>query len=209
MNGKPLSGPAQDLYTKFMEGFREAMGHSIEEPWELSYTFINAIRRREMGPEDLRGDEVLNVLVMTADVNYIELKDDWDKLSIEERKAVIERIIVAAASLGLMSLLGSIANYPRPNEKEEILHVAANYYEGKISYNEMASEIENIIWPTQLIKTLYWKYIESYRKGMSLARYLPERAVKAIVDVYLVNLIRLQMLDNIYYLPSVYPRFLE
>jgi len=111
VNGKPLSKAADDLLRKVVQGFQESTEHSIVDPWDLSYAFIADIRRIEMSSEDLKGDEVLDVLAMASNVNYIELKEDWDKLSIEERKEVVHRIIEAMASLGLMSALGTIAIY--------------------------------------------------------------------------------------------------
>ena len=209
MNGKPLSKAADDLLRKVVQGFQESMEHSIVDPWDLSYAFIADIRRIEMSSEDLKGDEVLDVLARASNVNYIELKEDWDKLSIEERKDVIHRIVGAMASLGLMSAFGSIAIYAEPYKKEEILRIASKYYERKISYDEMVSEIEDVLWPTRREKIRYWRFIEDYRKAMSLARYLPEAVVRAIIDVYLISMIRFQMFDNIYYLPSVYPNLLS
>ena len=209
MNGKELSRTAEDFLNKVMQGFQENTGHSILDPWDLSYMFIIDIRRIEMSSEDLKGDEVLDVLEMASNVSYNELKDDWDKLSIEERKEVIHRIIEGMASIGLISAVGSIAIYAEPHKKEEILHVAAGYVEGKISYSEMVSGLEDVLWPTRRERIRYWKYIEGYEKAMSLAKFLPERLVKLIVDVYLVDMIRFQLFDNIIYLPSVYPRLLE
>ncbi len=209
MNGKPLSKAADDLLRKVVQGFQESMEHSIVDPWDLSYAFIADIRRIEMSSEDLKGDEVLDVLAMASNVNYIELKEDWDKLSIEERKEVVHRIIEAMASLGLMSALGTIAIYVEPYKKEEILRIASKYYKKKISYDEMVSEMEDVLWPTRREKIRYWKFIESFRKAMSLARYLPEAVVRAMIHVYLINMIRLQMFDNLWVIPSVYPRLLE
>jgi hypothetical protein len=206
---EPLSGPAKDLYMKVVDGFKVSMEYSTVNPWDLSYMFIIDIRRIEMSSEDLKGDEVLDVLARASNVNYIELKEDWDKLSIEERKDVIHRIVGAMASLGLMSAFGSIAIYAEPYKKEEILRTASKYYERKISYDEMVSEIEDVLWPTRREKIRYWRFIENYRKAMSLAVYLPEAVVRAIIDVYLISMIRFQMFDNIYYLPSVYPNLLS
>jgi len=206
---KPLTGPALDLFEKVVQGFQESMEHSIVDPWDLSYMFIIDIRRIEMSSEDLKGDEVLDVLARASNVNYIELKEDWDKLSIEERKDVIHRIVGAMASLGLMSAFGSIAIYAEPYKKEEILRTASKYYERKISYDEMVSEIEDVLWPTRREKIRYWRFIENYRKAMSLARYLPEAVVRAMIHVYLINMIRLQQFDSLWVFPSVYPNFLE
>jgi hypothetical protein len=194
---------------KVVDGFKVSMEYSTVNPWDLSYMFIIDIRRIEMSSEDLKGDEVLDVLARASNVNYIELKEDWDKLSIEERKDVIHRIVGAMASLGLMSAFGSIAIYAEPYKKEEILRIASKYYERKISYDEMVSEIEDVLWPTRREKIRYWRFIEDYRKAMSLAGYLPEAVVRAIIDVYLISMIRFQMFDNIYYLPSVYPNLLS
>jgi hypothetical protein len=194
---------------KVVDGFKVSMEYSAVNPWDLSYMFIIDIRRIEMSSEDLKGDEVLDVLARASNVNYIELKEDWDKLSIEERKDVIHRIVGAMASLGLMSAFGSIAIYAEPYKKEEILRIASKYYERKISYDEMVSEIEDVLWPTRREKIRYWRFIEDYRKAMTLAVYLPEAVVRAIIDVYLISMIRFQMFDNIYYLPSVYPNLLS
>jgi len=134
---------------------------------------------------------------------------DWYKLSIEERGMVVSRIATAMAVMGLTSLLGSMATYLDPREKEEIMRVATKYYEGKISYDEMVSEIENIIWPKEEEKNLDWNHVENYRKGMSLAEYLPKELVRKMVGVYLIKWIRLQQTDGLWVLPSVYPRFPE
>jgi hypothetical protein len=209
VNGKPLTGPALDLFEKVVVGYRDSMEYSGIPPWVLSHFFIEDIERAEKGPEDLRGDAVVNALVMAARVNYSELMKYWDRLSIEERKDIVDRIKSAMAFLGLTSLLGSMATYLDSHEKEEILHVAIKYYTGKISYNEMASEIENIVWPAKEEKNLDWYHVENYRKGMSLAKYLPEKIVREIVGVYLINWIRLQQFDNIWAVPSAYPNFLE
>jgi exonuclease VII small subunit len=209
VNGKPLTGPALDLFEKVVVGYRDYMESSTIPPWLLSHFFIEDIERAEKGPENLRGDAVVNVLVMAAHVNYSELMEDWNRLSIEERKDVVDKIKSAMAFLGLMSLLGSMATYLSPREKEEIMNVAMKYYKGKISYNEMVSEIENIIWPTEEEKNLDWYHVENYREGMALAKYLPQEIVRRAVGFYLVGWIRLQQFDGIWALPSVYPRFLE
>jgi hypothetical protein len=146
---------------------------------------------------------------MASHVDYSKLMTDWYKLSIEERGMVVSRIATAMAVMGLTSLLGSMATYLDPREKEEIMRVATKYYEGKISYDEMVSEIENIIWPKEEEKNLDWNHVENYRKGMSLAEYLPKELVRKMVGVYLIKWIRLQQTDGLWVLPSVYPRFPE
>jgi len=209
VNGKPLSKTADDLLRKVVQGFQGSIEHSILDPWDLSYMFIIDIRRIEMSSEDLKGDEVLDVLAMASNVSYNELKDDWDKLSIEERKEVVHRIIEAMASLGLISAVGSIAIYGEPSKKEEILRIASKYYMGKISYEEMVLDIEDVLWPSRRERIRYWKFIEEYEKAMSLAKYLPKEVVRAIINTYLISMIRLQQFDNLWVIPSVYPNLLE
>jgi hypothetical protein len=206
---KPLTGPALDLFEKVVLGYRDYMEYSGIPPWVLSHFFIEDLERTLKEPGSLKGDAVVNVLVMAAHVDYSELMNYWYRLSIEERGMVVSRIITAMATMGLMSLLGSIATYLGPREKEEVMRVAMKYYEGKISYNEMVSEIENIIWPKEEEKNLDWYHVENYRKGMSLAEYLPKELVRKMVGVYLIKWIRLQQTDGFWVLPSVYPNFLE
>jgi hypothetical protein len=209
MDRMPLMGPAKDFYIKVVSGYRDAMERSSILPWDLSSFFIEDLERTLKGPEGLKGDAVVNALVMAAQVDYSDLIEDWDKLSIEERGAVVSRIIEAMAVLGLASLFGSIAVYSNAHDKEKILHIAIRYYKGEISYNEMVSEIEDILWPTQEDKNLGWEYLKSYRKGMSLADALPQKIVRAIVDVYLIKIIELQQFDGTWAVPVFYPNFLE
>ena len=209
MDRMPLVGPARDLYINVMAGFRDRMERSDILPWDLANFFIEDMERALKEPEGLKGDEVINVLVMAAQVDFSELKKDWDKLSIKERGAVVSRIAEGMAALGLMELFGSIATDTSPHDKEEILHVALKYYKGKISYKDMVSEIEDIIWPSRRDKAIYWDDIESYRKGTSLAKYVPEKVVRAIVGVYLIKIIWLQQFDGMWVIPNTYPRFFE
>jgi len=206
---KPLTGPALDLFEKVIMGYRDYMEHSGIPPWVLSHFFIEDLKQTLEEPGSLKGDAVVNVLVMMSHVDYSELMTDWYKLSIEERGMVVSRIATAIAFMGLSSLLGSMATYLGPREKEEVMRVAMKYYEGKISYNEMVSEIENIIWPKEEEKNLDWYHVENYRKGMSLAEYLPKELVRKMVGVYLIKWIRLQQTDSLWVFPSVYPNFLE
>jgi exonuclease VII small subunit len=206
---KPLTGPALDLFEKVVLGLRDYMEYSSIPPWVLSHFFIEDLKQALEEPGSLKGDAVVNVLVMASHVDYSELMTDWYRLSIEERGMVVSRIVKAMAVMGLTSLLGSMATYLDPREKEEIMRVAMKYYEGKISYDEMVSEIENIIWPTEEEKNLDWNHVENYRKGMSLAKYLPKELVRKMVGVYLIKWIRLQQTDGLWVLPSVYPRFSE
>lgn len=209
MDIKPLTGPALSLFEKVVVGYRDYMEHSTVPPWLLSHFFIEDLEQTLKEPGSLKWDAVVNVLVMAAHVDYSELMKYWYRLSIEERGMVVSRIITAIAFLGLTSLLGSMAAYLSPHEKEEIMRVAMKFYEGKISYNEMVSEIEDIMWPTQEDKNLDWYYVENYRKGMSLAKYLPQKIVRKAVGIYLIRMIRFQMSDGFWVLPSVYPNFLE
>ena len=169
MKVKPLTGPALDLFEKVVTGYRDYMEHTDMPPLVLSHFFIDDIERALKEPGSLKWDAVVNALVMASHVDYSELMTDWYRLSIEERGMVVSRIVTAMAFMGLSSLLGSMATYLGPREKEEVMRVAMKYYEGKISYNEMVSEIENIIWPKEEEKNLDWYHVENYRKGMSLA----------------------------------------
>jgi len=209
MDRKPLIGPAKEFLKIVVTGFRDNMEHSTVLPWDLSWFFIEDIEKAEKSPEGLKGDAVINSLVMAAQVDYSELMDYWEKLNMEEREEVVHRIIEGIAAYGLISLLGSIATYAEPIYKEDILWVAIDYYKGRISYSEMVSAIENILWPTQEDKLKYWDYARNFKKVMSLAKYLPERVVKAIVDVYFIKLIKLQMFDGVWAIPTFYPQFLE
>jgi len=209
MDRMPLVGPARDLYINTMAGFRDHMERSDILPWDLANFFIEDMERALKEPEGLKGDEIINVLVMAAQVDFSELKKDWDKLSIKERGAVVSRIIEGMAAFGLVSLFGSIATNTSLHDKEKILHVALKYYKGKISYNDMVSEIEDIIWPSRRDKAVYWNYIESYKKGTALAEYLPKEIVRAIVGVYLIKIIWLQQFDGMWAVPNIYPRFFE
>jgi len=209
MDRMPLAGPARDFYIKVVSGYRDHMERSSVLPWDLSSFFIEDLERALKEPGSLEGDALVNVLVMAAQVDYDDLIEDWDKLSIEERGAVISRIVEAIAVLGLTSLLGSIAVYSNASDKEKILHAAIKYYNGEISYNEMVSEIEDILWPTREDKNLGWEYVKSYRKGMSLAEYLPKKIVKAIVDVYVIKIIELQQFDGTWAVPVFFPNFIE
>ena len=209
MKVKPLTGPALDLFEKVVMGYRDYMEYSGMPPWVLSHFFIEDLEQTLKEPGSLKGDAVVNVLVMASHVDYSKLMADWYWLSIEERGMVVSRIATAMAFMGLASLLGSMATYLGPREKEEVMRVAMKYYEGKISYNEMVSEIENIIWPKEEEKNLDWHHVENYRKGMSLAEYLPKELVRKMVGVYLIKWIRLQQTDSLWVFPSVYPNFLE
>jgi hypothetical protein len=209
MDRMPLAGPARDFYIKVIDGYRDAMERSDILPWDLSSFFIEDLERALESPEGLKGDAVVNALVMAAQVDYSDLIEDWDKLSIEERGVVVSRIIEAFAALGLMSLFGSIAVYSNTPDKEKFLHIAIKYYKGEISYKDMVSEIEDIIWPTQEDKNLSWRYLESYRKGVSLADALPKKIVKAIVGVYLIKILELQQFDGTWAVPVFFPNFLE
>ena len=209
MKLKPLTGPALDLFEKVVMGYRDYMEHSSIPPWVLSHFFIEDLKQTLEEPGSLKGDAVVNVLVMMSHVDYSKLMTDWYKLSIEERGMVVSRIATAIAFMGLSSLLGSMATYLGPREKEEVMRVAMKYYEGKISYNEMVSEIENIIWPKEEEKNLDWYHVENYRKGMSLAEYLPKELVRKMVGVFLIKWIRLQQTDSLWVFPSIYPNFLE
>jgi len=208
VNGKPLRGPALSLFEKVVVGYRDYMDRSTVPPWLLSHFFIEDLEQTLKEPGSLKGDAVVNALVMAAHVNYSELIRYWDMLSIEERGMVVSRIVTAMAFLGLTSLLGSMSAYLDPHEKEKIIHVAMKYYMGKIGYNEMVSEIENIIWPTEEDKNLDWYHVENYRKGMSLAKYLPEKIVRKAVGLYLIGLIRLQQFDGFWVVPGIYPDLL-
>ena len=209
MKVKPLTGPALDLFEKVIIGYRDYMERSGMPPWVLSHFFIDDIVRASKEPGGFKWDAVVNALVMASHVDYSELMTYWYRLSIEERGMVVSRIVTAMAFMGLSSLLGSMATYLGPREKEEVMRVAMKYYEGKISYNEMVSEIENIIWPTEEEKNLDWNHVENYRKGMSLAEYMPKELVRKTVGVYLITWIRLQQTDSLWVFPSVYPNFLE
>ena len=209
MDRMPLMGPARDFYLKVVNGYRDHMERSSVLPWDLASFFIEDIERTLKEPEGLKGDAIVNALVMAAQVDYSDLIEDWDKLTIEERGAIVARVIEAIAVLGLASLYGSIAVYSSAPDKEKILHIAIKYYTGKISYKDMVSEIEDILWPTQGDKNLGWRYVESYRKGMSLADYLPKKIVRAIVDVYIIKIIELQQFDGTWAVPVFYPNFLE
>jgi len=209
VNVKPLRGPALDLFEKVVVGYRDYMDYATIPPWLLSHFFIEDLERTLKEPGSLKGDAVVNVLVMAAHVDYSELMKYWYRLTIEERGMVVSRIVTAMAFLGLTSLLGSMAAYLSSREKEQIINVAMKYYEGKISYNEMVSEIENIIWPTEQDKNLDWYHVENYRKGMSLAKYLPQKIVRKVVGLYLIEMIRLQQFDGFWVVPSVYPDLLE
>jgi len=209
MDRMPLMGPARDFYLKVVNGYRDHMERSSVLPWDLASFFIEDIERTLKEPGSLKGDAIVNALVMAAQVDYSDLIEDWDKLTIEERGAIVARVIEAIAVLGLASLYGSIAVYSSASDKEKILHIAIKYYTGKISYKDMVSEIEDILWPTQGDKNLGWRYVESYRKGMSLADYLPKKIVRAIVDVYIIKIIELQQFDGTWAVPVFYPNFLE
>jgi len=209
MDRKQLSRTAKEFIAEVAYGFREVATHSLVPPWEVSYLFINDLRRIETSPEDFREDSVLFTLEMASDVDYRELKKYWDKLSIEERKEAIHKIIQAMAALGLMAAVGSIAINTRPSQKEEILRIASEYDKGEITYKEMVSDIEDVLWPTREERAKYWKDIEEYEKVMALADYLPAEAIKRIIRAYFIDMIRLQMFDTYFVVPSVYPNLLE
>jgi len=93
--------------------------------------------------------------------------------------------------------------------REEILRIASRYYKGEISYKELVSELERVLWPTREERLKYWKEIEEYEKAMALEEYLPEEVVKEIIKAYFLEMMRLQMYDTYLLIPSVYPNLLE
>jgi len=146
---------------------------------------------------------------VASGVSYSELKGYWDKLTIEEREIAIRTIIMAMASFGLISVVGAIAVNAEPHMREEILRIASRYYKGEISYEELVSELERVLWPTREERLKYWKEIEEYEKAMALEEYLPEEVVKEIIKAYFLEMMRLQMYDTYLLIPSVYPNLLE
>jgi len=209
MDRRPLSRTAKEFILKVAYGFKEVATHSFVEPWNVSYYFINDLKRFLANPEDLRGDRILFDLEVASGVSYNELKEYWDKLTIEEREIAIRTIIMSMASLGLISVVGAIAVNAEPSMREEILRIASRYYKGEISYEELVSELERVLWPTREERLKYWKEIEEYEKAMALEEYLPKEVVKEIIKAYFLEMMRLQMYDTYLLIPSVYPNFLE
>jgi len=209
MDRRHLSKAAKELILKVAYGFKEVASHSFVEPWNVSYYFINDLKRFLANPEDLRGDRILFDLEVASGVSYSELKGYWDKLTIEEREIAIRTIIMAMASFGLISVVGAIAVNAEPHMREEILRIASRYYKGEISYEELVSELERVLWPTREERLKYWKEIEEYEKAMALEEYLPEEVVKEIIKAYFLEMMRLQMYDTYLLIPSVYPNLLE
>jgi hypothetical protein len=209
MNRIHLSKAAKELILRVAYGFKEVASHSFVEPWNVSYYFINDLKRFLANPEDLKGDRILFDLEMASGVSYSELKGYWDKLTIEEREIAIRTIIMSMASFGLISVVGAIAVNAEPSMREEILRIASRYYKDEISYNELVSELERVLWPTREERLKYWKEIEEYEKAMALEEYLPKEVVKEIIKAYFIEMMRLQMYDTYLLIPSVYPNFLE
>jgi len=209
MDRRHLSKAAKEFILKVAYGFKEVASHSFVEPWNVSYYFINDLKRFLANPEDLRGDRILFDLEVASGVSYSELKGYWDKLTIEEREIAIRTIIMAMASFGLISVVGAIAVNAEPHMREEILRIASRYYKGEISYEELVSELERVLWPTREERLKYWKEIEEYEKAMALEEYLPEEVVKEIIKAYFLEMMRLQMYDTYLLIPSVYPNLLE
>jgi len=209
MDRRHLSKAAKELILKVAYGFKEVASHSFVEPWNVSYYFINDLKRFLANPEDLKGDRILFDLEMASGVSYSELKGYWDKLTIEEREIAIRTIIMSMASFGLISVVGAIAVNAEPHMREEILRIASRYYKGEISYEELVSELERVLWPTREERLKYWKEIEEYEKAMALEEYLPEEVVKEIIKAYFLEMMRLQMYDTYLLIPSVYPNLLE
>jgi len=209
MDRRHLSKAAKEFILKVAYGFKEVASHSFVEPWNVSYYFINDLKRFLANPEDLRGDRILFDLEVASGVSYNELKEYWDKLTIEEREIAIRTIIMSMASFGLISVVGAIAVNAEPSMREEILRIASRYYKDEISYNELVSELERVLWPTREERLKYWKEIEEYEKAMALEEYLPEEVVKEIIKAYFLEMMRLQMYDTYLLIPSVYPNLLE
>ena len=209
MDRRYLSREAKEFILKVAYGFKDVATHSFVEPWNVSYYFINDLKRFLANPEDLRGDRILFDLEVASGVSYSELKEYWDKLTIEEREIAIRTIIMAMASLGLISVVGAIAINAEPHMKEEILRIALRYYKDKISYNELVSELERVLWPTREERLKHWKEIQEYEKAMALEEYLPKEVVKEIIKAYFIEMLRLQMYDTYLLIPSVYPRLIE
>jgi hypothetical protein len=209
MNRIHLSKAAKELILRVAYGFKEVASHSFVEPWNVSYYFINDLKRFLANPEDLKGDRILFDLEMASGVSYSELKGYWDKLTIEEREIAIRTIIMSMASFGLISVVGAIAVNAEPSMREEILRIASRYYKDEISYNELVSELERVLWPTREERLKYWKEIEEYEKAMALEEYLPKEVVKEIIKAYFLEMMRLQMYDTYLLIPSVYPNLLE
>ena len=209
MDRRHLSREAKELILKVAYGFKDVASHSFMEPWNVSYLFINDLKRFLANPEDLKGDRILFDLEMASGVSYSELKEYWDKLSMEERKVAIHIIIMSMASFGLISVVGAIAINAEPSMREEILRIASRYYKDEISYNELVSELERVLWPTREERLRHWKEIEEYEKAMALEEYLPKEIVKIIIKTYFIEMMRLQMYDTYLLIPSVYPNLLE
>ena len=204
-----MSRTAKEFVAEVAYGFRAVATHAFVEPWEVSRYFINEIERIETSPEDLKGNEILITLEIASGVSFDELKKYWVRLSIGERKEAIHKIIQAMASLGLITMVGTITVHARPSQKEEILRIALKYDKGEISYEEMVADIEDVLWPAEAEKVKYWKDIEDYEKAMALAKYLPKEVVKRIIKTFFIDMIRLEMFDSFLLIPGVYPNFLS
>jgi hypothetical protein len=209
VNEKPLSRTAKEFVAEVAYGFKEVATHAYVGPWEVSRYFIDEIERIETGPEDLKGNEILITLEIASGVSFNKLRRYWERLSIRERKEAIHKIKQAMASLGLITMVGTITVHARPSQKEEILGIAMKYDKGEIDYEEMVADIEDVLWPTEAEKAKYWKDIEEYKRAMALAKYLPTEIVKRVIKAYFIDMIRLQMYDTYLLIPSVYPNFLE
>jgi hypothetical protein len=209
VNGKPLSRTAKEFVAEVAYGFRAVATHAFVGPWEVSRYFINEVERVEASPEDLKGNEILITLEIASGVSFDKLKKYWERLSIRERKEAIHKVKQAMASLGLITMVGTITVHARPSQKEEILRIAMKYDKGEINYEEMVADIEDVLWPTEAEKAKYWKDIEEYKEAMALAKYLPTEIVKRIIKTFFIDIIRLEMFDSSLLIPSVYPNFLE
>ena len=209
MNGDQLSRMAKEFIAEVAYGFKIVATHAFVGPWEVSRYFINEIERIETGPEDLKGNEILITLEIASGVSFDKLKKYWEKLSIRERKEAIHKIKQAMASLGLITMVGTIAIHARPSQKEEILRIALKYDKGEIGYEELVLDIEDVLWPTEAKKVEYWKDIEEYKKAMALAKYLPTEIIKKIIRTFFIDMLRLQMFDTFLLIPGVYPNLLE
>jgi len=209
VNGKPLSRAAKEFVAEVAYGFKEVATHAYVEPWEVSRYFISEIERIESGPEDLKGNEILITLEIASGVSFNELRKYWERLSIKERKEAIRKVKQAMAAFGLIAVVGTITINARPPQKEEILRIALKYDKGEIDYEELVSDVEDVLWPTEEKKAKNWKEIEEYRNAMTLAKYLPTEIVKRIIKTYFIDMIRLGMYDSFLPIPSVYPNFLE
>jgi len=53
------------------------------------------------------------------------------------------------AAFGLIAVVGTITINARPPQKEEILRIALKYDKGEIDYEELVSDVEDVLWPTE------------------------------------------------------------